>query len=141
MFVYKHYLRVRYAETDQMGYVYYGHYSMYYEVARAEALRSLGISYRELEQSGVMMPVLTNYSKYYRPAKYDDLLQIKVTIKKAPGVRITFDYEIYNEQEVLIHIGETTLVFVDISAGKPCKMPQMMWEVLNPFFHETENKE
>lgn len=140
MFVYNHSLRVRYAETDQMGYVYYGNYAMYYEVARVEALRSLGVDYKQLEQEGTMMPVLSNFSKYIKPARYDDLLTIKVILKKAPGIRITFNYEIYNEKGTLINIGETTLVFVDINSGKPCPMPQVLEAVLNPFFDEADNK-
>lgn len=140
MFVYHHKLRVRYAETDQMGYVYYGNYAMYYEVARAEAIRSLGVNYKEMEANGIMMPVLTNFSKYIKPAKYDELLTIKVIIEKAPGVKITFNYEIYNGHDILVHTGETTLAFVKIDTGRPCRMPDMMQEVLNPFFNEAENK-
>ncbi|GAA0891307.1 thioesterase family protein [Fulvivirga kasyanovii] len=127
-------VRVRYAETDQMGYVYYGNYATYFEVARVESLRSLGLSYKELEDQGVMMPVLENKSKYLAPAKYDELLTIKTTIKKKPAVRIQFDYEIYNESDKLIHIGETVLVFVDMKTGKPCLQPEVMAKLLNPFF-------
>ncbi|UII33247.1 acyl-CoA thioesterase [Fulvivirga ulvae] len=127
-------VRVRYAETDQMGYVYYGNYATYFEVARVESLRSLGLSYKELEDQGVMMPVLENKSKYLAPAKYDELLTIKTTIKKKPAVRIQFDYEIYNESDKLIHIGETVLVFVDMKTGMPCLQPEMMAKLLNPFF-------
>ncbi|MBL6446991.1 acyl-CoA thioesterase [Fulvivirga sp. 29W222] len=127
-------VRVRYAETDQMGYVYYGNYAAYYEVARVESLRSLGLSYKELEDQGIMMPVLENKSKYLAPAKYDELLTIKTTIKKKPAVRIQFDYEIYNESDKLIHIGETLLVFVDMKTGRPCIMPEVMANLLNPFF-------
>lgn len=127
-------VRVRYAETDQMGYVYYGNYATYFEVARVESLRSLGLSYKELEDQGVMMPVLENKSKYLAPAKYDELLTIKTTIKKKPAVRIQFDYEIYNESDKLIHIGETVLVFVDMKTGKPCPQPEVMAKLLNPFF-------
>lgn len=127
-------VRVRYAETDQMGYVYYGNYAAYYEVGRVESLRSLGLSYKELEEQGVMMPVLENKSKYLAPAKYDELLTIKTIIKKKPAVRIQFDYEIYNESDKLIHIGETVLVFVDMKTGRPCQQPEVMAKLLNPFF-------
>lgn len=138
MFIYNHSLRVRYAETDQMGYVYYGNYSTYYEVARVEALRSLGITYKEVEEAGVIMPVLRNSSLYIKPARYDDLIDIKVMIKAAPGARITFDYELFIE-EILVHKGETTLAFVNKTTYKPCKMPAMMAKVLNPFFDEEKN--
>lgn len=127
-------VRVRYAETDQMGYVYYGNYSMYYEVGRVESLRSLGLSYKELEDMGVMMPVLENRSKYIRPGKYDELLTVKVKIPTMPNVRITFEYEIYNESDTLINIGETTLVFIEKETMKPCKMPDVMVKLLEPFF-------
>lgn len=138
MFIYNHYLRVRYAETDQMGYVYYGNYATYYEVARAEALRSLGLSYKEVEDAGVMMPVIRNNSLYIRPARYDDLLNIKVILKSPPMARITFYYEIYVEEN-LIHKGDTTLAFVDKETFRPCKAPDLMVELLKPFFNEKEN--
>lgn len=138
MFIYNHSLRVRYAETDQMGYVYYGNYSTYYEVARAEALRSLGLSYKEVEDAGVMMPVVKNHSSYYRPARYDDLLEIKVVLKSEPATRITFYYEIYVD-DVLIHVGDTTLAFVNKETFRPCKAPEVMVELLKPFFNEEKN--
>ncbi|HCW09354.1 MAG TPA: thioesterase, partial [Cytophagales bacterium] len=89
-------IRVRYGETDQMGFVYYGNYAMYYEVARVESLRQLGLTYKELEDGGVMMPVLENKSKFFAPAFYDDELRIVTTIHDLPSVRITFTYEIFN---------------------------------------------
>lgn len=127
-------IRVRYADTDQMGYVYYGNYAAYYEVARVESLRSLGLTYRELEEAGVMMPVLENHSKFHAPAKYDELLTIKTTIKEKPAVRIAFHYEIFNESDKLIHEGETRLVFVNMETGRPCRQPEMMAKLLDPFF-------
>src|SRR4029079_6172711 len=102
-------VRVRYGETDQMGYVYYCYYAMYYEVGRVESLRQLGLTYKELEDGGVMMPVLENKSKYLSPALYDDELRIVTTIREKPSVRITFHYEIYNGSDKLIHEGETRL--------------------------------
>lgn len=134
MFEYQSQIRVRYAETDQMGYVYYGNYAAYYEVGRVECLRSLGLSYKELEAKGVMMPVLENKSKYIAPAKYDELLTVKTTIKQKPGIRIHFHYEIYNESDKLIHIGETILVFVNMETGRPCEPPALMAKLLSPFF-------
>jgi acyl-CoA thioester hydrolase len=127
-------VRVRYGETDQMGYVYYGVYAQYYEVARVEAMRQIGLSYREVEAMGVMMPVLENKSKYLSPARYDELLRIVTTVRQMPSVRITFEYEIYNEANVLIHRGETLLVFIDRQSNRPCRPPQQMQDVLQPFF-------
>jgi acyl-CoA thioester hydrolase len=127
-------LRVRYGETDQMGYVYYGYYAMYYEVGRVESLRQLGLSYRELEEMGVMMPVLENKSKYIAPARYDDLLRVVTTLRERPMVRIKFEYEIFNEVNTLIHQGETLLAFVDKKTNRPCRMPEVMVNVLAPFF-------
>lgn len=112
-------IRVRYAETDQMGYVYYGNYATYFEVARVETFRAVGFSYKEMEDEGIMMPVLEYKTKYIKPAYYDDLLTIKVSIKEKPGIRIRFEYEVYNEAGVLLNVSETTLVFVNKNTGKP----------------------
>ncbi len=127
-------LRVRYGETDQMGYVYYGYYAMYYEVARVESLRKLGLTYREIEAMGIIMPVLENKSKFIQPGRYDELLKIVTHIKEKPGVRITFEYEIFNEKNTLIHTGETRLAFVDQKSGRPCRPPKEMMDVLEPYF-------
>jgi acyl-CoA thioester hydrolase len=127
-------IRVRYGETDQMGYVYYGYYAMYYEVARVESLRQLGLTYKEIEDKGVMMPVLENKSKYLAPARYDEVLRIVTTLKEKPGVRISFNYDFYNEENKLIHQGETMLVFVDKNSGRPRRPPKEMEDVLAPFF-------
>lgn len=127
-------VRVRYAETDQMGYVYYGNYAMYYEVGRVESLRQLGLTYKALEGMGIMMPVLENHSRYKAPARYDELLTVKTTIKEMPGVRITFDYEIFNEENKLVNEGQTQLVFIDMKSNRPRKAPDAMLQVLSPFF-------
>jgi acyl-CoA thioester hydrolase len=127
-------VRVRYAETDQMGYVYYGHYAMYYEVARVESLRQLGLTYREIEEMGVMMPVLENKSRYLAPARYDDLLRIVTTLREKPGVKIKFEYEIYNSENALINKGETILVFINKATNKPCRQPPAMEKALQRFF-------
>jgi acyl-CoA thioester hydrolase len=127
-------VRVRYGETDQMGYVYYGFYAMYYEVARVESLRKLGLTYREIEAMGIIMPVLENKSNYLAPARYDEQLKIVATLKEKPSVRIRFYYEIFNEQNVLIHTGETLLAFVDKQTNRPCRPPKEMMTVLEPFF-------
>ncbi|BDD05988.1 acyl-CoA thioesterase [Aureibacter tunicatorum] len=141
MFVYDHHLRVRYAETDQMSYVYYGNYAMYYDIARTEALRSLGISYKELEDNGVMLPVLENYSKYIKPAKYDDVLLIKVILKELPGIKIRFEYELYREENILINKGFSTLVFVDMETGRPMKAPESVIERFMQNFNVEASEE
>lgn len=127
-------IRVRYGETDQMGYVYYGFYAMYYEVARVESLRQLGLTYREIEAMGVIMPVLENKSKYLAPGRYDEELRIVTTLREKPTVRIRFEYEIFNEQNNLIHQGETLLAFVDKLTNRPRRPPAAMEKVLQPFF-------
>lgn len=127
-------IRVRYGETDQMGYVYYGYYAMYYEVARVEALRKLGMTYREIEAMGIIMPVLENHSTFLTAGKYDELLRIVTTINQRPTVRIAFEYDIYNEENKLIHQGRTLLAFVDQKTGRPCRPPDAMMKVLEPFF-------
>jgi acyl-CoA thioester hydrolase len=134
MYTSETFIRVRYGETDQMGYVYYGNYAMYYEVARVESLRQLGLTYKELEEMGVIMPVLENHSRYIAPARYDDLLRIVTTLHEKPGVKIKFEYEIFNEGNVLIHKGETSLVFIDQKSNRPCRPPEAMQKVLAPFF-------
>lgn len=117
-----------------MGYVYYGNYLSYYEVARVESLRQLGLSYKELEAMGIMMPVLENHSKYIEPARYDDEIRIVTTIREKPGVRIRFEYQIFSQSNKLIHEGETRLVFIQMSSGKPCKPPEIFMKVLQPYF-------
>lgn len=127
-------IRVRYGETDQMRYVYYGNYAMYYEVARVESLRQLGLTYKELEAMGVIMPVLENHSEFLSPAVYDELLKVVVTIPEKPSVRIRFQYELFNEQGTLIHRGETLLAFVNQKTGRPCRPPEAFQKVLAPYF-------
>ncbi len=127
-------IRVRYAETDQMGYAYYGHYALYYEVARVESLRQLGLTYKALEEMGIMMPVLENRSKYILPARYDENLRIVTILREKPGVRILFEYDIFDEENKLIHSGETLLAFVNKHTGKPCRPPEAMLELLKRFF-------
>jgi acyl-CoA thioester hydrolase len=127
-------VRVRYGETDQMGYVYYGVYAMYYEVGRVESLRQLGVTYKEIEAMGVMMPVLENKSRFLAPARYDEVLRIVTIVRDPPGVRVKFEYSIYNEEDKLIHEGETLLAFIDKISGRPRRPPEAMRQVLEPFF-------
>ncbi len=117
-------IRVRYGETDQMGYVYYGNYAQYFEVARVEWLRKLGISYKKLEEDGIMLPVLKLEVNYHKPAKYDDLLTIITKVTKKPSVRIEFNFEIYNEQKELLTTGFTSLVFIDMKRNRPIRAPK-----------------
>ena len=127
-------IRVRYAETDQMGYVYYGNYAQYYEVGRVEAMRQLGLSYKAMEISGIMMPVLSFNIKYIKPAYYDDLLTIKTSILELPKLRIIFNYETFNQEGVLLNVGETTLVFVDKVKNKTCVPPEFFFQSLKGYF-------
>jgi acyl-CoA thioester hydrolase len=128
-------IRVRYAETDQMGYVYYGNFAAYYEVARTEVFRELGIHYKEMEEGGVGMPVLDFRVRYYRPARYDDLLTIRLLLKNKPeGSRIKFEFETYNEGGDLLNVGETTMVFVQMKNGKPTAIPSEIQTKIGSFF-------
>jgi acyl-CoA thioester hydrolase len=117
-------IRVRYGETDQMGYVYYGNYALYYEVGRVELLRKLGVAYSDLEKQGIGLPVLSFDIKYIKPAKYDDLLFLKTTLLELPTNRITFYYECKNEAGMLLNTGKITLVFVDIKTSKAIRCPE-----------------
>ena len=116
-----HSLRVRYAETDPMKYVYYGNYAQYFEVARVELFRSLGISYDEIESQGIWLPVSEYNIKYLKPALYDEVLEIHTFIKKIPGVRVEFEYEIYNSSKQKITEAKTTLFFLDSKTNKIVK--------------------
>ncbi len=127
-------VRVRYGETDRMGYVYYGVYAQYFEVGRVEALRSLGLSYKRMEDDGIMLPVHDLHVKYHKPAFYDDQLTITTRIIAIPSVRIVFNYEVRNEQDELITEASTTLVFIDKSTGRPCRAPQALIDLFTPYF-------
>ncbi len=128
-------IRVRYSETDQMGVVYNGNYAQYFEIGRVELLRDLGISYLELEQTGITLPVLELYSKYIRPAKYDDLLTVQTEIRDWPESRITFHYEILNDRGTLLHIGHVILVFFDMEQKRPCRIPEKLAAIFSPYFN------
>ncbi|PKQ70521.1 acyl-CoA thioesterase [Raineya orbicola] len=127
-------IRVRYAETDQMKYVYYGNYAIYFEVARVECLRNLGLDYKSLEsEHKIMMPVLEHYSRYLKPAFYDDLLTIRVSIPELPQSRIRFEYEILREN-TLLHNGYTTLAFIHTENLRPVRCPDVLLNLLKPYF-------
>jgi acyl-CoA thioester hydrolase len=125
------FIRVRYSETDQMGFVYYGNYAAYFEVARVEALRSLGVSYKLLEESGVLMPVKNFEIAYLKPAKYDEMIEIVTTIKEMPKSGILFEYESLNEKKEIINRAKTTLVFLDAARMRPIRVPQLIIEALH----------
>ena len=127
-------LRVRYGETDQMGYAYYGNYAEYFEVARVEALRNIGFSYKKLEEEGIMLPVLSYSAKFIKPTFYDDELTIKISIKEIPLARIHFTYEVYNENDELTTVADNTLVFINRKTNKPCPAPEHFLSVLRKFF-------
>lgn len=121
-----------------MGYLYYGNYALYYEVGRAEAIRQLGFTYRELEEMGIMMPVAELNSKYFRPALYDDLITVKTTLQELPtGPKIQFHSELYNETGALLNKGVTTLVFYDPKEKKTVNMPDVLRDRLLPFFEKS----
>jgi len=130
MYSFETQIRVRYGETDQMSFVYYGVYAQYYEVGRVELLRSLGLTYKELEKIGLTLPVVNLSINYKKPAYYDDELTIRTTIKELPSSKITFYYEMVNENNEMLNIGEVVLVFVNKETGKPCFAPEL---VINKF--------
>lgn len=127
--------RVRYAETDKMGYLYYGHYAKYYEIGRVEALRDLGLSYRKMEDElGIMLPVLALEARYKFPAYYDEELTIATTLKELPSKLIHFHHEIINPKGQIINTAEVRLFFVDMKSGKRVAIPQFLKEKLQPYF-------
>lgn len=129
--------RVRYGETDQMGYLYYGNYAQYYEIGRVEMMRALGVSYKQMEEElQVMMPVVTMETRYIRPAHYDELITIKTSIRELPEKYIIFHMELYNEAGKLINGGKVKLCFVDTTINKTVNCPTALLEQLKPFFHE-----
>ena len=127
---YTSYVKVRYAETDQMGVVYHGNYAQYLELARIEWLNDLGISYKKMEDQGVMLPVYELHLKFKKSAKFDDILRIETRLSGKPGVKIEFDYQILNQEDELLTEAHTTLVFMDIKENKPIRCPQYILEKL-----------
>lgn len=124
-------VRVRYAETDRMGYCYYGNFAAYFEVARVEALRELGVTYRQLEDDGVILPVLDYQIRYFKPALYDELLRIETVIEKVDGARIHFSYQTLNEHNEVLNKSTTTLVFVDFKTKRPMNPPTELKAILS----------
>ena len=129
-------LRVRYGETDPMKYVYYGNYAEYLEVARVELFRTLGISYDEIEKRGIWLPVSEYKIKYLKPAFYDEILEIHTYVKKVPGVKIEFEYEIYNDSKQKITEASTTLFFLDATTNKVSRCPNFLMELIQKNWKE-----
>tara|TARA_B100000214_G_scaffold371438_1_gene347825 strand:+ start:1664 stop:2068 length:405 start_codon:yes stop_codon:yes gene_type:complete len=127
-------LRVRYSDTDQMGYVYYGRYASYYEVARVELFRSLGFSYKNLEEEGIGMPVIDMDTKYLLPIKYDEEIIIKTRIEELPSSKIIFYYDIFNKENNLANSAKTTLTFINLSSKKPVRIPKELSELIKNKF-------
>jgi acyl-CoA thioester hydrolase len=137
MFITETHIRVRYAETDQMNVVYYGNYAQYFEVARAESIRNLGYTYREMEAAGVMMPVVEMQTKFLRPAHYDDLLTIKTILRELPADhRIHFEHEVFNQEKKLLTLGKVILYFVKIGSFEKTEMPERLRQLLLSFFQD-----
>ncbi len=135
MFTHEFKKRVRYGETDQMGYLYYGHYAAYYEIGRVEMLRSLGLTYKAMEEEyGILMPVMSLQMRFVRPAHYDELLTIRTTLRRLPDRTIVFHVEIFNEGGRLVNGGNVKLCFVEARTGKTVEAPAYLLEKLRPHF-------
>lgn len=135
MFITETKLRVRYAETDQMDVVYHGNYAQYFEVGRAEAIRQMGFTYKDMEAMGIIMPIVEWHAKFIRPAHYDDLLTIRTTLKELPADhRIEFHQEVYNEKEKLLTTGKVVLYFMTADTMEKTTMPVNLVENLKPYF-------
>ena len=127
-------IRIAYADTDVMGFVYYGNYPRFYEIGRTEMIRSLGMTYREMEEKGVLMPVVNLSCEYIKPAHYDDLIRMTTMLRELPKSRIKFYYELFNPSDELIHKAETELIFLDSVRRKPVRAPQYLIDKLLPYF-------
>lgn len=135
MYSYKFKKRVRYSETDKMGYLYYGNYAAYYEIGRVETIRSLGISYKDLEDKyGIMLPVLSLESRYRKPVYYDEELIIKSVINELPNKMIVFHHEVLNVSHELCNVGTVKLFFVDMKLNKRISAPDFIIDKLRPHF-------
>ncbi len=134
MYTSKTKIRVRYSETDMMGYCYYGNYATYFEVARVESIRQLGFSYRKMEDDGIALPVLEFSIKYFKPAFYDDELTIETIITELPKARIYFTYKTFNEKKELLNEASSTLVFINKNTMKPCTPPEDFIEEMKKHF-------
>ena len=126
-------IRVRYSETDQMSFVYHGNYAQYFEMGRTEWLRELGITYKNMEESGIMLPVISLNINFIKPAKYDDLLSLKTNLIKKPTAKIDFNYELRNISNELLTTANSTLVFVNMKTNRPMRVPTEILEKIEKF--------
>ncbi len=139
MFTTETQIRIHYALTDQMGVVYHGHYAQFYEIGRGEALRQIGYSYKDIEAMGIIMPVVDIHSRFLRPAKYEDLITVKTTLKELPvHHKIIFHHEIYNEQDELLNTGDVTLYFMQAKGMKRSEMPAELRQKMEGYFSKAE---
>jgi acyl-CoA thioester hydrolase len=135
VFITETHIRVRYAETDQMGVVYHGNYFQYFEVGRAESIRHLGYTYADMEKMGIVMPVVDAHARFWRPAKYDDLLTVRTTLKELPlHHKIEFHNEVFNENKEMLVTGKVILYFLEAGTMKKTTMPAELMEKLQPYF-------
>ena len=135
MFSHECQTRVRYAETDQMGYLYYGNYATYYEVGRAEMIRSLGLTYQQMEDEyGILMPVMSLQMRFVRPARYDELITIQTNLRRMPQKDIVFHHEVFNPKRKLVNGGSVKLCFVDQKTNKTVPAPSFLTDKLRPYF-------
>ncbi|MBN2891979.1 MAG: acyl-CoA thioesterase [Bacteroidales bacterium] len=132
-------IRVTYKDTDKMGYSYYGNYPTYFEIARTEFLRELGLSYKKLEDDGFLLPIANMSIKYLKPAKYDDLLTVRTSYKKLHSVKVEFEYEIFNQNGEILNQASTLLVFVDVNSRKPIRAPEYYMNAMSRFFEQNKN--
>lgn len=130
-------IRVRYGEVDRMGYLHHGNYPLYFEVGRTELIRQFGLSYREMEDRGILLPVRNISIRYHNPALYDDEVIIHTSIQKRPSTRLEFEYQMLDSAGILLAEAETTLVFVSAESRKPIRIPDFFEKLIEPFFPET----
>ncbi len=141
MYISETQVRVRYAETDQMNVVYHGNYAQYFEVARAESIRQLGFSYKDMEAMGVIMPIVELHTKFLRPAHYDELLTIRTTLANLPSDhRIEFQQEVFNEHHKLLTIGKVVLYFIKADTREKTTMPDALYQMLEPYFNTSSTE-
>lgn len=134
MFISETKIRVYYEDTDQMGVVYYGKYLRYYEIGRTEMIRSLGLSYKNIEETGILLPARSVKINYLKPAHYDDLLTVRTIIDQIPQVKFPIKSEIYNQNNELLNEGEVTLAFFNGKTNRPCKAPEMFIKAIQKYF-------
>jgi len=127
-------IRVRYCEVDRMGYLHHGNYAIYFEEGRTELIRKLGLTYREMEDQGILLPVRELFIRYHKPALYDDKTTIKTSLIKSPSARLEFEYQMMNSAGELLSEAKTTLVFVDAESRKPIRVPDFFDKLIAPYF-------